>query len=84
MTTSKAKAPTRKAATKAKTETKTDANGLYGNSVALINKVIDRQRARAERRLSEARQLGAVILEDISKRLGQASKKVDELAKKAR
>jgi RNA binding exosome subunit len=80
MATSKAKAPVRKAATRAKTE----ATGLYGNSVALINKVIDRQRARAERGISEARQLGAVILEDISKRLGQASKKVDELAKKAR
>lgn len=80
MTTSKAKAQTRKAAAKAKTEAK----GLYGNGVALINKVIDRQRVRAERGLTEARQLGAVILEDISKRLGQASKKVDELAKKAR
>jgi hypothetical protein len=80
MTTSKAKPQVRKAAAKAKAE----ATGLYGSSVALINKVIGRQRARAERGLNEARHLGAVILEDISKRLGQASKKVDELAKKAR
>lgn len=80
MSSPKTKSPHRKTTTKSKSQP----TGLYGKSKALLNKTLDHQRARAQRGIKQVRAIGANILEDISKRLGEASRRVNELAKKTR
>lgn len=84
MTTAANKAKNQTQTTKTNSKIKDRTSGLYGQGVAIFNKAVDKQRTRAEEGIVQARKFGASLLEDISKRLDKASKKVDELAKKAR
>lgn len=84
MTTTTGKAKSQTQTTKTTAKVKAQATGLYGQGVAIFNKAVDKQKARAEEGIVQARKFGASLLEDISKRLDTASKKVDELAKKTR
>lgn len=80
MTTQKSKPTSRRSTSKAKAKT----TGLVDKGVAFLNKTLSSQRARAQRGVKQARAFGADILENISKRLDEASRRVDELAKKTR